>query len=86
MFRQTKHRIFEFTAVNKYLFVHSELNTLPSLSIFHFLFSVIAACSLLTTCSLLTNKLKMLVEHARTVNTLALFHEHSQLTIASDNH
>ena len=43
-FRQIKHSTFEFTTVNKYLFVHFELNTLPSLLIFLFLFSVVVVC------------------------------------------
>ena len=43
-YRQTKHSTFDFTTVNKYLLVYFELNTLPSLLMFLFLFSVIVAC------------------------------------------
>ena len=45
--------LFEFITVNRYLFVHVELNTLPSLSMFLLLFSVIVVCyaSNTTNCS-----------------------------------
>ena len=71
-FRQTKHSTFEFTTVNKYLFVHFELSALPFLFMFFFfLFSVIVVCckSNTTNC-LLTNKLKvkMLVKKAHAVD------------------
>ena len=47
MFRQIKHCTFEFATSNKDLFVHFELNTLPSLLIFLCLFSVIVVLGML---------------------------------------
>ena len=51
---------FAFPWPRPCLFVHFELNTLPSLLIFHFLFLVIVVCyTRSTTNCLLTNKLKV---------------------------
>ena len=78
---QTKRSTLEFTTVNKYLFVHFELNTLLSLLIFLFLFSVIVVCyTSNTTNCLLTNKLKVkvLVKKAHAVDS-SFTYIHAQL-------
>ena len=69
--RQPKHSTFEFTTVNKYLFVHFELNTLP---LFFYFFSCFQSSWYATqehNKCLPTNKLKvkMLVKTTHAVDS-----------------